>query len=264
MSYTLADIHHWLEQRTGHALNQDEGISFGDLHREIAGISVCWMPSPENIRCAARQGSQLLIHHEALLFPYPFEHHIDLPALSWATNRRRLVALAETGLVSTRLHGTLDEIYIYQAFAEQLGLRKVVAQGDDYAARVFEIDPIPYDDLIRRVKEVTGLDAVRATRVQPDRVVRYVGMPWGGMGLFVNVGYMQSLMELFGRIDVMIAGETDNYGFRFVAELGIDMIETSHELSENKGLEQFTQAIQAAFPGLTTHFIEERCAWMPC
>ena len=70
-----------------------------------------------------------------------------------------------------------------------------------------------------------------------DQVVHRVGLPWGGLGLFVNVGYQQRLIEQ--GCDVFIAGESDNYGFRFAAECGIPMIETSHELSENDGLQRF-------------------------
>ena len=46
-----------------------------------------------------------------------------------------------------------------------------------------------------------------------------VGLPWGGLGLFVNVGYQQALVAR--DCDVFIAGESDNLGFRFAVESGV-------------------------------------------
>ena len=84
-------------------------------------------------------------------------------------------------------------------------------------------------------------------------------LPWGGMGLFVNVGYQQELIEQ--GCDVFIAGESDNYGFRFAAECAIPMIETSHEISENPGLRRFAEILSAEFPGLDVRFYENACTW---
>jgi len=258
---TPRDIYAWLEQLKGSALNADEGAMFGDPSREITGVTVCWMPSPENIRRCADNKHELLIHHEAMLYPYPFEHQQPLNALHWYTNTQRLESLGCANITATRLHGTIDQLWIFQAFAEQLGLSRVAAAGREYHHRVFEIDPIPYEELIARVKQATGLPTLRATSINPDRLVRKIGMPWGGMGLFVNVSYMQDLLELARDIDVMIAGETDNYGFRFCTELGIDVIETSHEISENIGLERFAAALKKQFPQIDVRFIEEQCIW---
>ena len=255
------DIHQWLEQKSGHALNKDEGVMFGDPGRNLTGVSVCWMPSPENVEMAAAAGHEMLIHHEAMLYPYPFQHQQPLHALHWFTNSQRLSTLGENGLVASRLHGTLDELWIFQDFAEQIGLTKAIAKGIEYHARVFEIEPTPYAELIARVKNATGLKALRATAEKPDRIVKKVGMPWGGLGLFVNVDYVQSLLELARDIDVMICGETDNYGFRFCTELGIDVIETSHELSENGGLRKFADALREQFPQLDVRHIPERTIW---
>ena len=81
----------------------------------------------------------------------------------------------------------------------------------------------------------------------------------GGLGLFVNVTYQQRLIEM--SCDVLTAGESDNYGFRFSAELGIPMIETGHEISENPGLEHFARMLQDRFPELEVSFCECEPAW---
>lgn len=261
MSRTVRDIIAWLEQRKGQSLNRDEGVMFGDPAREITGVTICWMPTVENIAAAAAQRHELLIHHESFLHPCPLEQKQDLHTLRWPVNTQRLGALAKGNLVATRLHGTIDELWIYDEFAERLGLTQVCARGQGYCDRVFEIEPTPLEELVARVKRLTPMPAVRRTNVKPGRIVRKIGLPWGGLGLFVNVGYVQRLLDLAPDIDVMIAGETDAYGFRFCTELGIDVIETSHEISENAGLGRFAEALSKQFPHLDVCHVADAVVW---
>src|ERR1041385_2423849 len=122
---TTRDIHRWLEQKVGRPLNPDEGLMFGDVDRAIRGVTVCWMPSPENIQRCAAFGHELLIHHEAIMYPYPFENRWPEETKAWFTNAQRLEALGKHNLVATRLHGTIDELWIFDAFANQIGLTRV-------------------------------------------------------------------------------------------------------------------------------------------
>lgn len=261
MPTTVREIITWLESRKGQSLNRDEGVMFGDAGRKVSGVTVCWMPSPTNIAAAVEAAHQLLIHHESLLHPCPLEQRQDLHTLRWPVNSQRLTALARGNLVAARLHGTIDQLWIYDEFAQRLGLTKVVARGPSYCDCVFEIEPTPLDELVDRVKRLVPMPAVRRTAVKPDRLVRRIGLPWGGLGLFVNVNYVQQLLDLAPDIDVMIAGETDAYGFRFCTELGIDVIETSHEISENAGLGLFAQALAQQFPHLQVHHIADEIVW---
>jgi putative NIF3 family GTP cyclohydrolase 1 type 2 len=84
-------------------------------------------------------------------------------------------------------------------------------------------------------------------------------MPWGGLGLHSNVAYIQSLIAM--GVDVMIAGESDNYGMRFCTEIGIDLIETSHETSEMPGLVRLGELIAADFKGLDVRIHQQDCIW---
>ena len=93
----------------------------------------------------------------------------------------------------------------------------------------------------------------------PDRTVRRVGLPWGGLGLFVNVGYQQWVLE--NGCDVLIAGESDSYGFRFSGECGVPMIETSHEASEVPGMRHFTAILAEERPDLQFEFHDDGPAW---
>jgi putative NIF3 family GTP cyclohydrolase 1 type 2 len=62
--------------------------------------------------------------------------------------------------------------------------------------------------------------------------------------------------------DVFVAGECDNYGFRYAAECGIPTIETSHETSENAGFRHFMGMLQKRFPDLRFTFFENQCPYV--
>ena len=176
----------------------------------------------------------------------------------WPVNRQIHHLLEQYGLSFLRLHFSVDEISIYDEFAALLGLGQPVRCSG--LAKVYEIPPTPVAVLLEQVKVQTGMDHVRAALLgDPQRLVQRVGLPWGGMGLSANVAYMQELVAQ--GCDVFIAGETDNYGFRFAAGCGIPMIETSHEVSENPGLARFTRMLAQQFTDVDYAFYENRRIW---
>lgn len=120
--------------------------------------------------------------------------------------------------------------------------------------KIYEIDECTLDELVESVKLATGMSGVRVSRALGEpRLIRRIGLPWGGLGLFVNVPYQQRPIEQ--GCDAFIAGESDNYGLRFAAECGIPMIETSHEISENPGLRHFVEMMNDS--------IRSRCSCLP-
>jgi putative NIF3 family GTP cyclohydrolase 1 type 2 len=241
---TVRDVIAAVERMAGHPLNRDEGLHHGRLDTAVERILACWMATPQALARAAELGAQLVIAHESLYYPYDAAVRSDNPPgwEAWPTNAQRRALLERHGLSLLRVHGSADEICIYDDFARRLGLGEAVA--GEGLARVFAIAPCALGELVARVKAATGMAAVRvvAPRGLGQQVSR-VGLPWGGMALFVNVGYLQRLVAL--GCDVLIAGESDNYGMRFGAELGIAMIETSHEVSENGGLQVFAERLAA-------------------
>lgn len=256
----IDDLITHVEHLAGHTLNQEEWLFNGDRDREISGVTVCWMASPDAIRATGEAGHELLIGHESLFFPYNAPKAPSLPQgwETWQTNRQRRELLETYNTTFLRLHSSVDEICIFDDFADLLDLGKPVAT--EGLVKIFEIPPTPLRDLVGHVKTSLGMPTVRVSTADGmDDIVHRVGLPWGGLGLFVNVGYQQKLIEQ--GCDVFIAGESDNYGFRFSQEVGIPMIETSHEISENPGLRQFTEALQTAFPEVVFSFYENPCAW---
>jgi len=257
---TANDIMRQVEAWTGHRLNRDEGVHHGAADRPLTGVTVSWMASPDAIRATAQSDHQLLLAHESLYYPYDVLHAPSPPVgwELWGVNRQHRELLATHGLTCLRIHGSADEICIFDTFAALLGL------GDPIFAagllKVYEIPPCSLAELTEMVRERMHMRGVRvAGWGDGKRTVKRVGLPWGGLGLFVNVGYQQRLVEQ--QCDVFIAGESDSYGFRFAAESGIPMIETSHEGSENPGLRRFTQMLAEAFPAIAWRFHEEACIW---
>ncbi len=250
-----------IERLSGHPLNHDEGVHHGDPERPVQRVLVTWMATADALRYAGEHGDDLVICHESAFYPYDVVILEDAPEdwQSWPTNRQRLDLLTQHDLVLMRAHGSVDDICIFDDFAAVLGLGEPTEYSEDLA-KVYDIEPCTLSELVQRVKVATGMDAVRLSAPRGlDQVVRRVGLPWGGLGLFVNVRYQQRLIAL--GCDVMIAGESDNYGFRFGAELGIPMIETGHEISENPGLEHFARMLQEHFTELRVTFYTCEPAW---
>jgi putative NIF3 family GTP cyclohydrolase 1 type 2 len=242
---TASDLLTQLIAILGKPLDPDEGFRFGNPSTDVKAILVCWMCDPAAIAAAATAGASVIICHEALYFPYDIVDGGHFGSrqgdfLAWPTNHQRVKLLAQNDITVIRLHGSVDRLCIFDAFTNQLGLGNPIIDEPNYI-RIFQIPPRSVHDLARDIKHRLGLPAIRAAIKDPARLVTRIGVPWGGMGLFVNVGYVNSLLP--HRPEVLIAGETDNYGFRFATELGIDVIETSHEISEHKGLEEFAQRI---------------------
>ncbi|MBC7287130.1 MAG: Nif3-like dinuclear metal center hexameric protein, partial [Armatimonadetes bacterium] len=84
----------------------------------------------------------------------------------------------------------------------------------------------------------TGLSHLRVTGPL-DKIVRRVALPWGGLGLSLNVAFLNELLA-YGP-DCFIAGETDEYAQRFCQDAAVVMIETGHAVSEEPGLENFAR-----------------------
>jgi putative NIF3 family GTP cyclohydrolase 1 type 2 len=256
------DILQFVECKTGHQIHPDEDITFGARTANLTGVTVAWTVNPDTIAAAAAKGHNCIVHHEALTYPYPaFTSGKERHYLSWPINVQRLSLLARHDMTSIRLHGSLDELYIFDAFARQLRLQEHVDgnESNEYPPQRIYSSPVDtFGELVEHVKATMGMSALRTTLHERDRPVERIGLPWGGVGLFVNVNYAQSLFDL--GVDTLICGETDNYGFRFADELGIAVIETSHEVSEEEGLREFAEELRDAL-NIDVRPAHTECVW---
>lgn len=256
------DIIRHIETLTQHPLYRDEGVHHGDADRAAQKAVVCWMASADAIAFAGATGADLLIVHEGLYYPYSAEVYGRTYAPGWErwpTNVRRRELLERHRLTLMRAHTSADEICLFDAFAEVLGLGVPTIVRGPYT-KAFDVEPQPLRTMIERVKRCLNMPLLRVSAPQGlEQIVRRVGLPWGGLGLFVNVAYQQSLIDM--NADCFIGGESDSYAFRFAADSGIPFIETGHELSENPGLRRFSELLGQRFPETVFTFYECASIW---
>jgi putative NIF3 family GTP cyclohydrolase 1 type 2 len=252
---TTNDIIVYIEELSGHHLNSDESIQHGSGSAPVSKALVTWMATAPSLDQAGKNGCQLVICHESLYFPYNAAIRTDNPAGwdQWPTNRQRRELMDKYNLTLLRAHGSLDDISIFDDFAALVNLGSAVeGSGDD---KIYEITPQPLHQLIADVAARMGLQTMRVTAPRGmNQIVHRVGLPWGGLGLFVNVSYQQQCIAK--GCDVLIGGESDSYGLHFASELGIPFIETGHEVSENPGLAHWVLMLEKRFPELEVVFYD--------
>jgi putative NIF3 family GTP cyclohydrolase 1 type 2 len=241
-------------------LDPDEGELYGDSRKEVRGVQVCWMATLDAIKNAHKTGANLMLVHEALLSPYPFKK-MPRPKdyLCWPANQKRIELLSKYGIAVMRFHGTLDEICIYDDFAKALELPQPTIVEKELV-KLYDIEPVTIEAMIIKVKNNLGLDSVRVTCCNLKKRVHRIGLPWGGLGLFVNVSYQKKLLRY--NPDLFIAGETDSYAMHFAIDSGVVMIETSHEVSENIGLKHFTTRLKKEIKNVPIIFYENKKPWI--
>lgn len=230
----------------------DEGFKFGDPAAPLSGVLVCWMCTLAAIEQATAEGCNMIVCHEEMHYPYAFRDPGLEKYITWTVNRRRISALAAGEIVVYRAHGMLDHYCLLDDFAAQLGLSDAAVSEGFY--RIYDVEPRTVAQLVEQVKAAVGMDCLRVTG-DPQRVVSRVGLPWGGLGLSVNVAFIEGLLTY--NPDVLIAGEADEYAMFYCRDADVVMIETSHAISENFGLAHFAQDLAAHFPDVRVVF--HRC-----
>jgi putative NIF3 family GTP cyclohydrolase 1 type 2 len=257
---TSNDIIRWVEALKGRPINHEEGVHHGSGETTVRGVTVCWKAVPAAIETAGARGDDLIIGHESLYYPYYFDFDPDrTPGWpEWGINVRRKAQLERYGLAYLRLHTSIDSLCIETDMGKwlELGEPARTARG----TIVWEMPGCTVRELADRAKRLSGLPAIRVSAPNGlDQVVRRAGLLVGGAGLCPNGGAFEPYVQ--AGCDVLIAGETDNYGFRYAAECGIPLIETSHEVVENPGFAHFAQMLAEAFPDLNVSFYENVCPY---
>jgi putative NIF3 family GTP cyclohydrolase 1 type 2 len=255
---TPCDIAAYVEELKGWTLNREEGVQHGRWDHEIRSVTLCWKATPGALEDAGSRGDDMVIGHESLYDPYDFDFNAFVAPgwQGWAINKRRKALLEKHKLTFMRIHTSADGICVGLGFAEWLGLGQWTKAEN--GALVWDRPECTLAELVAYVKQRTGLPAMRVSNVHSmDHKVRRIGLLGGGCGLDACVAVQERLAA--AKCDVFIAGEADNYGFRFGAECGIPIIETSHEIAENPGLRTFMQMLAERFPKLRFTFYENKC-----
>lgn len=252
---TPNDVITWVEGMAGSAIGPEEGVHHGPDDINVAGVTVCWKASPGAIAEAGARGDNLVIGHESLYYPYYFDFDPDRTPgwQEWEINKRRMAALDKHGQTYLRLHSSIDWLCIATDMGKWLELDEQAADGTDPWA--YEVPKCSLGELVAKVKRISDMDAVRVSAPKGlDQEVKRVGLLVGGAALCPNGTAFEPGVR--SGVDVFVAGETDNYGFRYAAECGIALIETSHEVCENPGVKHFSHMLAERFPDLRVTFYE--------
>lgn len=236
----------------------EEDFRFGDPKAEVTGVLICWLASGAALRKAAEENCNLVICHEDLFYPYAKRSALDT-SITWRVNQRKIKIMAEQGITVVRAHGALDRLCIFDDFATVLGLGEPAEQDENYSAKVYQISPTPLRELAQRAKSALGIEQVRVIGGL-DRLAERICLPWGGVGLGINISYWEDMVERFDP-DTMIAGEVDEYALHYAIDSGLGLIETGHCASENPGLRTFTQRLEKDFPDLKVVFFDTGQPW---
>ena len=221
------------------------------------------MATTDALLAAEEAGAQVVIPHETLYLrpngDSTVEFIADQPWAERPVNQRRREIIERANLTVVRFHGTVDVICVFDVFAELLGLDDVAA--GEGCARILRIPPTPFRDLIERVKKAVGMEHVRVACRDEDmhKLVERVGLPWGGMGLGVNMGYQAGLIKK--GCDAFISGEMDAGAFIHACEGGVPCIETSHEASEIPGIVRFTEILRKEHPNIRFDHFDNGICW---
>lgn len=236
----------------------EERILFGNADQEVSAIAVCWMPTIEVIKKAAEIGCNLIICHENLTFPYnfyTFGQHLE-NTIMWKSNMERLSLLIKHNISVIRGHATIDHAYIGRCFEEAIGMTE--KDGAKKDGNITVIEKTTLEELARDIKRKVKLDTIRVTGDLKTEIQR-VGFAIGGVGISVNMGALQKLVESYA--NVIITGEADEESLRFAVDSGVCVIETSHIAYEEIGLEKFAKDLGDEFNGIVVIMVYGGIPW---
>ncbi len=245
---TVNELASYIVELKGAGLNGDEGVLYGDPKAEIEGVLLTWMATVPALEKAVEEGCNVVLCHERFYLAWG---ELREQQIAWAPNKARVKVAGASGLTILRVHGSMDQICIFDDFADALGLPNPTPGTG--CQKVFPMPETTVRELVERVKTTFGLPHVRMCG-DMDKRVQCAGLPWGGLGLDSNISYINGCIERGA--DVLIAGESDEYGFTFAADSGVPMIETGHSVSENLGMKHFGEMLQGKVPSIKTVFFD--------
>ena len=174
------------------------GFRFGNPEINVTGIGVAWYLAMGVIEQSIKQGLNLLLIHEPMLFyennaPW---HTCLLPETN-PVNLRKKQLLIENRICVYTAHSNWDlqkSVEMQPTFAKALGLTKEIKR--DIAVGVYRVQIMPFSDLINKVKTAIEL---KHMRVQGDRnkLITTIAVGFGGMGLRLMQFWLIMQMPVF-------------------------------------------------------------------
>ncbi len=226
------------------------GFRFGNPEIDVTGIGVAWYLAMEVIEQSIKQGLNLLLIHEPMLF---YENNVPwhtclLPETN-PVNLKKKQLLIENRICVYTAHSNWDlqkSVGMQPTFAKALGFTKEIKR--DIAVGIYRVKAMPFSNLINKVKTATGL---KHMRIQGDRdkLITTVVVGFGNMGFAIDA-------ILANCADAGIFGELGEFSFIAARESDIAIIETSHLVSESIGFHSVVDVMKKKLPGMKIEFLK--------
>ena len=219
-------------------------VMVGDPEKDVKTMLVSWTPSFKAVRAAVDGGFDMLLTHEPLL---------DVDSDRDETPKKTFAL--DHNLPVLRNHDAWDiwpEIGMPWAWAQALGFSgKPVAISKDKTQHRYDIEPVRFDDLARRIAAHTAAlhEPVIEVTGDPDQIVSRFGT---GTGCACNIN---TFIEM--GCDSFICSEDGSAywaGIQFATDRGYPVMVANHGTSEEPGMVTMTKYVNDNFEGVAaTH-----------
>ena len=226
------------------------GFRFGNPDVEVTGVAVAWYMETAVIREAIKRDLNfILLHEPSLFFWTKSPWHTSLPPETNPVNLMKKRLLIENDICVYTAHTNWDlqrDVGMQPTFARALGFTQRIKR--DGALGVYRVGPMPFSQLIQRVKWVTGLSHLR---VQGDDETNIETVIVG----FGNLGRVVDAIQV-NRADAGVFGELDEHAFTAARQADIPIIEATHQMSESIGFKSVVDVMSEKLPDVRFEFID--------
>ena len=223
---------------------------FGDPEIQVKGIGIAWFMAMEVIEQAVEQDlDMLLIHEPRLFYDNNSPWHTSFVSDTDPVNLRKKRLLIENGICVYTAHSNWDlqkTVGMQPTFAKALGFVDEIKR--DRAVGVYRVQPMPFSDLVDKVKAAIGLEHMRI-QGDRDKIIKTVAVGFGNMGFVVDA-------ILANHADAGIFGELGEFSFICAREAAVGIIETTHLVSESIGFRSVVDCMKEKLPNVQIEFLE--------
>lgn len=250
-AYELTGL--WREM--GWNLAEHEGFRVNSPKIDVTGILLAWLPSAQAIAEAARLGCTLLLAREQLNFPPDYSGALVDHQLSDRVTLPRVRAVIEKGIVVFRAQQSLDSLH-REALAAALRLD---GPADGLGLPIYTSRMMGFE-IADRVWQELGGPRIRLVG-NLDRPAQSIGLLHGSTGCGHNPAGLLPLLE--AGVDLVIAGELDEYPMRAILDMDAAVIEVGQTASLAPGFRRLARLLCERFTGVPVHVYDMPKPWQP-
>ena len=238
----------------------DENIfEFGHRDDPVSGIGVAWWITSDMLQQFIAEGVTLGLSHERTIYDLAEVYPWGTPSKSedLRGNRKFDALCSENSIAIHRFHSNIDvaDWGMPVALLAQLGWSDLPI---DWSRGVPVIDhpPVTLAALVDEVKGALGLPFARYDG-DPERVVERVALAWGGLCQWWNGACCAAPLGF----DVVIGGDIIDGVVRLAREEGWAVIDAFHHATEMAAMKVLADKVQARFPDIPVHYVENSMPW---